>query len=146
MLHAAGLPTVSFLAGENTAPIDKAIEKLKARLPNLKSVHLPYDRDIAGKRGGLKVSSALVAAGLFVDIIALPDDLPEGGDVTDLWLSCNGDVEAFLSRLYGCDMQRLEPQQAHVDQLDDDHFRISEPVEGGGRGGASSASAADGSA
>lgn len=131
VLHQAGLAAVSFQAGENAAPSDKAIEKLKAALPKLVSVQLPYDHDEAGVKGALKVGSALVKAGLTVDIITMPDDLPEGGDITDLWVSCDGDAEAFLRRLYGCESKRLEPQHAHVDQLDDDHFRVSEPVNGG---------------
>ena len=130
-LQQAGIAAVSFLAGENAAPSEKAIEKLKAALPQLASVQIPYDLDPAGVKGGLKVGSALVKAGLTVDIITLPDDLPEGGDVTDLWLSCNGNAEAFLRRLYGCESKRLESQHAHIDQLDDDHFRVSLPVDGG---------------
>ena len=130
-LHTAALPAVSFLAGENAAPSAKAIEKLRTALPQLASVQLVYDCDQAGVNGALRVGSALVKAGLTVDIITLPDDLPEGGDVTDLWLSCNADADPFLRRLLGCKSKRLEPQHAHVDQLDDDHSRVSLPIDGG---------------
>ncbi|MCH8007540.1 MAG: AAA family ATPase [Chloroflexi bacterium] len=130
-LHAAALPAVSFLAGENATPSEKAIEKLRTALPQLTSIQVVYDRDEAGMKGALRVGSALVKAGLTVEILTLPDDLAEGGDITDLWLSCNADVEAFLRRLLGCESKRLEPQHAHVDQLDDDHFRVSLPANGG---------------
>lgn len=130
-LHEAGLPVVSFLAGENAAPSAKAIEKLKAQAPKLKLLRLPYDRDDAGTRGAHKVGAALLAAGLAVEIISLPDDLPEDGDVSDLWVSCDGDREAFLRRLYGCETERLEEQTSKVEQRGDDHFLISLPAEGG---------------
>ena len=131
VLHQAGLPTISFLAGENAAPSDKAIEKLKAALPQLASVQLIYDRDEAGIRGAGRVGSALTKVGLTVDITTLPDDLPEDGDITDLWLSCNGEAEGFLRRLYGCESKRLKSQQPYVEQKADDHFAVSLPCEGG---------------
>lgn len=130
-LHHAGLTAISFLAGENAAPSDRAIEKLRAALPKLKSVQLSYDRDEAGIRGAGRVGSVLTKVGLAVDIITLPDDLPDGGDVTDLWLSCNGEAEGFLRRLYGCESKRLVSHQPHVEQKGDDHFTVSLPCEGG---------------
>jgi hypothetical protein len=131
VLAMAELPVVSFLAGENAAPSAKAIEKLKARAPKLKTVHLLYDWDDAGRRGAHKVGATLLAAGLAVEIAHLPDDLPEGGDVTDLWVSCDGDREAFLRRLYGLDTEWLKVQGPQVEQQDDDRFLVSLPCERG---------------
>ncbi len=51
--------------------------------------------------------------------------------MTDLWVSCDGDREAFLRRLYGLDTEWLKVQGPQVEQQDDDRFLVSLPCEGG---------------
>lgn len=130
-LHQAGLPVISFLAGEGAVPSKKAIAKLKERAPKLNIVRLPYDRDEAGQLGVHKLGDLLLAASLNVEIINLPDDLPADGDISNLWVSCSGDGEAFLRRLYDLDTEQLQTRSPQVEQWSEDSFRISMPALGG---------------
>lgn len=95
-LNHVGLATFSLLGGEGTPPSEKAIAKLRERLPNLRTLYLPYDLDLAGDAGAERVGVVFLRAGFEVEIISLRDDLPEGGDVSDLWRRCNADSKTFL--------------------------------------------------
>ncbi len=109
----AGYDTVSFLAGEWTAPSTPAIHKLIDH--GIRAIVFVYDVDEAGREGAPKVSEACVREGLQVHIVSLPDDLGEGGDINDLWVRCNGDREVFARALEACPMTKVEAAESWID-------------------------------
>jgi hypothetical protein len=129
----AGYPAVSFLAGENAAPAVRAIEKVKARLPDLKTVIIIYDLDAAGREGARRVADRFLAAGVATELVALPDFLPEDGDINDLWKHCEADRERFTEALDACILEsaHLEPVSPRVEQLDFNRFTVDVPAMGG---------------
>lgn len=78
----AGLPAVSFTAGAETVP-DAGV--LKLIQVGVQQVRVIYDRDEPGEAGRWKAASALQAAGIEVEVLDLPDSLPPGGDLTNLY-------------------------------------------------------------
>jgi hypothetical protein len=133
VLTHADYPTISFLAGENAAPSERAIEKVLAALPNLKTVSIVYDRDASGRAGAQKVADAFNKAGKAVEICTLPDSLPEKGDITDLWKACDGDRERFAEALDAVllDAEHREPLEPKVTELDFDQYQVDLPSMGG---------------
>jgi hypothetical protein len=95
VLTHAGYQCVSFLAGEGAAPSANAWAKLKRAAPLLQEIALVYDNDEAGRRGARVVAQSAYEQGLDATIVGLPAYLPAKGDVTDLWLYCEGDAGSF---------------------------------------------------
>lgn len=97
VMHRAGLPSVSFLAGETNAPTARAIDKVIKI--GVKEAIVIYDVDEAGRDGAEKLALELNSEGITVHVMELPEELGEGGDVTDLWRRCEGDAEKFVDEL-----------------------------------------------
>lgn len=95
-----GFPAISFLAGEGTEPSLDAVDKVQRA--GIKEITIIYDNDEGGQQRVEDIAIDLTEAGIDVDVQYLPDDLPEGADITDLWLLNKGDkakFEAALGRL-----------------------------------------------
>jgi hypothetical protein len=100
LLHTLMVPAATFLRGEGAGAPGEAVDELVARAPAL--VLVAYDRDQAGQSGAPAVARALRDAGLRARALALPADLPEHGDLTDLYRARGRDRRAFLAALAGC--------------------------------------------
>ncbi len=98
VMHRAGIPAISFLAGEENTPSDVAVNKV--REAGIKSVIVVYDNDNAGLEGANDVAITFSENGIKSTIKLLPEDMAKGADITDLWLQCEGDVEKFTSAVY----------------------------------------------
>ncbi|MGH7489374.1 MAG: AAA family ATPase, partial [bacterium] len=99
-LEQVGIPAISFLTGEGSEPSEQAIAKIRQH--GIKELRLVYDLDDAGRSGREKVAAACAPAGLDVCFVELPASLGEGGDINDLWRSCDGDRERFAEALRAC--------------------------------------------
>ena len=93
----AGFAAISFLAGEGNMPNQRAIQKL--RDADIKEAIIIYDLDDTGREASGNLAIELSQAGLAVTTIDLPEDLGKGGDITDLWQRCEGNVERFEEAL-----------------------------------------------
>ncbi len=113
LLHTLGLPACTLLTGEGAATIpDTAAQHLHEINPA--PFLVLYDHDDAGRRGGQRTAAALVAAGITAVALALPNDVPAGGDVTDLYAACGRDRERFVGAIAA--LQPLPapiPEQPH---------------------------------
>jgi len=101
LLTALRLPAVTFLNGENSRPDPLGIGQIVARRP-ARCVVI-YDNDEAGRSGSVTTVRALRQAGLEAVAKRLPDTLPEGGDVTDLYAACGQERAAFVAALGALD-------------------------------------------
>ena len=133
VLDHAGYPAISFLAGAGTPPSAMAIQKVKDALPALESVQIIFDRDTAGASGALRLADQFLTAEIAVDICTLPDTVPVGGDITDLWVACNGDRDSFTQALDAviADAKHMEPLKPKVHELDYNEYKVSLPSMGG---------------
>lgn len=93
----AGFPAISFLAGEGNMPNQRALNKLTEA--GIKEVYVIYDVDQMGQEASEKLAIELAQVGLAVTTIKLPEDLGEGGDLTDLWLRVGCNPDAFEEAL-----------------------------------------------
>lgn len=101
VMHRAGLPAVSFMAGENFGvPTPRAIDKLLKI--GMKEAIVIYDVDEAGEEGAEKLALELNEEGVTTYVLELPEELGKGGDVTDLWRLCEGDADRFVDELTRC--------------------------------------------
>lgn len=98
VMHRAGIPAISFLAGEENTPSDIAVSKVVDA--GIKSVVIIYDNDEAGREGANDVAITFSENGIQSTVKLLPEDMAKGADITDLWLQCEGDVEKFTSAIY----------------------------------------------
>ena len=91
----AGLPAVSFLAGEGTTPDVEAAAKLYRA--GVREVIIIYDADDAGRKGALQVARVLAGAQIVAkvaDIGPLAPRNAKGFDVGDLWAQWGADAGA----------------------------------------------------
>lgn len=95
VMHRAGIPAISFVAGEENTPSDVAVSKV--REAGIESVAIVYDLDDAGEEGAKDVAITFSENGVQATIKLLPKDMAKGADLTDLWLQCEGDTERFAS-------------------------------------------------
>lgn len=98
VMHRAGIPAISFLAGEENTPSDVAVNKVADA--GIKRVVIVYDNDDAGLQGANDVAITFSENGIESAIKLLPEDMAEGADITDLWRQCEGDAEKFTSAVY----------------------------------------------
>lgn len=82
VMHEAGLPAASFLAGEGTIPSDGMSELYQRGVRRLTVI---YDLDETGFRGAALAVQIARQSGIAAVAKKLPEELGEGGDVTDLW-------------------------------------------------------------
>lgn len=97
VMQRAKFPAISFVAGEGGLPSSRAISKLKGA--DIREVIIIYDQDEAGRDGAQKLAVELGQSGIDATGLILPEDLGEGGDLTDLWVRCGGDADAFAEAL-----------------------------------------------
>ncbi len=98
VMHRAGIPAISFLAGEGSTPSDAAVNKVVEA--GIKSVVVVYDNDDAGVDGANDVAITFSENGVQSAIKLLPEDMAKGADLTDLWTQCEGDTEKFSSAVF----------------------------------------------
>lgn len=102
LLHALGLPAVSLLRGATAASVpDHARYALAQLAPARVYVVYDIDADGTGQRGAWRVTDDLRRAGVTPSVapLCLPDELGDGGDVTDLYARCGRDPRRFVAAL-----------------------------------------------
>lgn len=93
LLNQLGIPAVAFTSGEGNIAMDF--------LPFLfgKRIRVLMDADPAGEAAAERMSVALASQGVYVEKAIWPEnvkqELPSGGDVTDLLAACNWDVDGL---------------------------------------------------
>lgn len=97
LLHSIGFPAVSLLGGESSSVSEIALDQLQGLRPA--KIAVIYDHDQTGRDGAIKVVRRLRGAGMKAIALALPDYMPEGADVSDLYADSQYDVERFCSAL-----------------------------------------------
>ncbi len=113
LMHSLNIPAVSLLGGEGARPRGEALQQLLAAAPSM--VYVIYDNDEAGRRGGGRVGQDLHEVGITVEVLRLPDSLPDKGDVTDLYAACGRDRARFLKALASLESVPLPaPQPARA--------------------------------
>jgi CHC2 zinc finger/Toprim-like len=100
LLHSLDIAAATSLRGEGASLPAEAVAELLARAPSL--VLVAYDRDEAGRAGAARTARALRDAGLRARALALPADLPEGGDLCDLYRARSSERTAFMAALATC--------------------------------------------
>lgn len=90
-MYQAGLPAFSFTGGAGTIPRAGVVRVAQS---HIKTVRIIPDKDDPGREHARKAAEALRSAGLEVEVLELPVDLPEGADVTSLYvkLDCSDTV------------------------------------------------------
>lgn len=94
--HQAALPAVSFTGGATVVP-RRGVEALAA---DGRPVTILYDADEPGLKGALKAARKLTEAGVEARVLQY-DDLPPGGDLTDLYGLVEHDDAALRERVAG---------------------------------------------
>lgn len=119
----AGIPAISFLDGATSVP-DEGVQAIVDA--GVRRLAVLYDHDDPGRRGAIKAARALQSAGADVWVRRLPDDMPPGSDLTDLYGIHGRDDEAFREALKNLDLVDLstvldEPSEngAPVEQRDE---------------------------
>jgi len=90
VLEALGFPAVTSTGGAGTFRPEWAAE-----FESIKDVYICFDNDEAGLRGALRVGSMIPHA----KIVTLPQQVGDGGDVTDFFARLNRTREDFLKLL-----------------------------------------------
>ena len=103
VMHHAGFPAISFLAGENNTPSPRAVSKLLDA--GVKEAIIIYDNDEAGREGAEKDAIELSRAGISTTALLLPEEVGEKGDLTDLWVRCGGDEDEFVAVLEAAEVR-----------------------------------------
>ncbi len=103
VMHYVGFPAVSFLGGEGTPPSARAIHRMYAH--GVREATIIYDNDKTGRDGARNVAVELSKRGIQAFILALPDELGEKADVTDLWKHVKGDQDEFVRILDSCEQR-----------------------------------------
>ena len=102
LLHTLGLPAVSLLRGATAASVPEHARYALAQLAPAR-VYVVYDIDAdgTGQRGAWRVTDDLRRAGVAptVSPLCLPDELGDGGDVTDLYARYGRDPRRFVAAL-----------------------------------------------
>ncbi|MCL4390229.1 MAG: toprim domain-containing protein [Patescibacteria group bacterium] len=63
-----------------------------------KKIYICYDNDEAGRKGSERVAKLLENSGNEIFIVTLPNEVGEGGDITDYLVKLNGDPEDLFSK------------------------------------------------
>lgn len=63
-----------------------------------RKIYICYDNDEAGKKGAERVAKLLENTGNEIYIITLPQDVGEGGDITDYFVKLNGDPDDLFNK------------------------------------------------
>ena len=95
-LSQAGVPAISFF-GCGDCP-DDGIE-LISNSKHITHINVLYDKDEAGIKGANKLADKLRSKGVSVSIVNLPEGLPVGSDISNLYVEMDGNDEAFRERL-----------------------------------------------
>ena len=61
-------------------------------------VYICFDNDDAGKKGAERVAKMVENGGFETHIITLPEEVSEGGDITDYFMKLNGSVDDLLGK------------------------------------------------
>jgi len=70
-----------------------------ASFDRCQEIYICFDNDDAGKRGAERVVQMFIEGGRdSVKLITLPDEVGEGGDITDYFVKLNGSVENLFGR------------------------------------------------
>lgn len=104
----AGLPAVTFTRGANTVPAPAVRQLAAVGLP----LRIIYDWDEAGRAGAVKAAEALRAAGVDVEVLELPNGLPPGGDLTNLYSTLDHDDAAFREVVASLDLMEADCEPA----------------------------------
>jgi len=63
-----------------------------------KKIYICYDNDEAGRKGSKRVAKLLENSGNEIFIVALPNEVGEGGDITDYLVKLNGNTDDLFSK------------------------------------------------
>jgi len=107
VLEAQGLPAVTSTGGAATFRPHWA-EELKA----IDEVYICFDRDQAGRNGASVVSLMIPQA----KVVELPEEVGQGGDVTDYFARLGRSREEFLKLLETAQSPSPHPQEARSDR------------------------------
>jgi len=95
LLMERGIPAITTTAGAGTFKEDWV-----GVLNDFKKLTIIYDRDKAGDSGANKLAQKILARHDMVDVykVTLPDEVGDGGDITDYFIKHNGNVDDLFSK------------------------------------------------
>jgi DNA primase len=68
------------------------------RLTKVNKIYICYDNDDAGKKGAERVAKMVANGGNKTHIITLPDEVGDGGDITDFLVKLNGNPDDLFTK------------------------------------------------
>ena len=106
-MHEAGEPAVSFLAGANTMPSEKALTALRDKMVEPYELRIVYDRDERGEQGARELRELVLQHGFQPKVLLIP--VKAGNDISDLWQAESRQAEMFHMIL--ASLEEWEPEQ-----------------------------------
>ncbi len=94
LLIARGIPAITSTAGAGTFKK----EWVEMVIGKYRKIYICYDNDKSGQEGAEKVAKMVENGGNETYIIALPQEVSEGGDLTNYFVDLNGTTEDLFSK------------------------------------------------
>jgi hypothetical protein len=93
ILLSKGIPAITSTHGAMTFK-----QEWCKRLANVSKIYICFDNDEAGKKGAERVAKMVENGGNKTYIITLPEEVGEGGDITDYFIKLNGNSDDLFGK------------------------------------------------